>query len=182
MNTRFRGLTTLAAAAAVGSLAWIGAGNESAAQNAVPNADFNRFTPSLLRVDPETDTPAAKAISQQTKDRTKERASKQGQSREESFLRSGKMKLLRDEGSHWSEEYPDHERDIEIEESRYEGWKMTASGERCPVHLNGSFGCISQGLAVRDFSMRTAHCLKFGSREMGSNALWVIWLALVSAK
>src|SRR6185312_11464644 len=32
---------------------------ESAAQNAVPNADFNRFTPSLLRVDPETDTPTA---------------------------------------------------------------------------------------------------------------------------
>src|SRR3954466_11992748 len=59
MNSRFRGLTTLAAAAAVSSLAWIGASGESAAQNAVPNADFNRFTPSLLRVDPETDTPTA---------------------------------------------------------------------------------------------------------------------------
>ncbi len=51
MNSRFRGLTTVAAAAAVSMMA--------AAQNAVPNPDSNRFTPKSLRVDPETDTPTA---------------------------------------------------------------------------------------------------------------------------
>ena len=59
MNSRFRGLTTWAAAAAFSSLASHGASAETAAQNAVANPDFNRFTPSLLRVDPETDTPTA---------------------------------------------------------------------------------------------------------------------------
>ena len=59
MNSRFRGLTTWAAAAAFSSLASHGASAEPAAQNAVANPDFNRFTPSLLRVDPETDTPTA---------------------------------------------------------------------------------------------------------------------------
>jgi len=53
MNSRYRGLTTLAAATAILSLA--------EAQNAVPNADSNRFTPSLLRVDPETSAPAKAA-------------------------------------------------------------------------------------------------------------------------
>ena len=33
-----------------------------------------------------------------------------------------------------------------------------------------------------DFSTRTAHCLKFGSRDMGSNAPNVTRLELVSTK
>ena len=55
MNSRYRGLTTFAAAAAIVSLTCSPSASESEAQNAVPNAESNRFTPSTLRVDPETD-------------------------------------------------------------------------------------------------------------------------------
>jgi len=53
MKSVNRGLTTLAVAAAIGSLASL-VGVQSEAQTAVPNAESNRFTPSTLKVDPET--------------------------------------------------------------------------------------------------------------------------------
>jgi CxxC motif-containing protein (DUF1111 family) len=49
-----RGLTTFAVAAAIGSLAMVTVSVQSEAQTAVPNAESNRFTPSTLKVDPET--------------------------------------------------------------------------------------------------------------------------------
>jgi len=53
MFPRHRSLTTLGVSAALTSLTIGGA----VAQDAVPNAEFNRFTPSTLRVDPETAAP-----------------------------------------------------------------------------------------------------------------------------
>src|SRR4051794_2380374 len=55
MFSRYRSLTTFGVSAALASLA-IGS---AVGQNAVPNAEFNRFTPSTLSVDPETSTPEA---------------------------------------------------------------------------------------------------------------------------
>jgi CxxC motif-containing protein (DUF1111 family) len=52
------GLTTLAVAAAVVSLAMF-ASVQSDAQTAIPNAESNRFIPSTLRLDPETSAPQA---------------------------------------------------------------------------------------------------------------------------
>jgi len=59
MKPSNRGLTTFAVAAAIGSLAVVAASVQ--AQMAVPNAESNRFTPSTLRVDPETTVTAADA-------------------------------------------------------------------------------------------------------------------------
>ena len=53
MNPSYRSLTTLGVSAALASLTIGGA----VAQDAVPNAEFNRFTPSTLSVDPETAAP-----------------------------------------------------------------------------------------------------------------------------
>src|SRR6185503_9733505 len=61
MNFRYRGLTTIAGAAAIVSLAVFAASEQSSAQAlqaAVPNAESNRFIPSTLSVEPETATPA----------------------------------------------------------------------------------------------------------------------------
>src|ERR1044072_509441 len=60
MYTSKRGLTTYAAMAAIGSLA-MAAGQQTGAQMAVPNAEFHRFTPSTLRVEPETSQPEGAA-------------------------------------------------------------------------------------------------------------------------
>src|SRR5690349_17665777 len=60
MYSRFRSLTTLGVSAALASLTIGG----TAAQNAVPSGEFNRFTPSTLRVDPETAPPEAAAQAQ----------------------------------------------------------------------------------------------------------------------
>jgi CxxC motif-containing protein (DUF1111 family) len=57
MYSRFRSLTTSGVSAALASLTIGGA----VAQNAVPSGEFNRFTPSTLRVDPETAAPEAAA-------------------------------------------------------------------------------------------------------------------------
>ncbi|HEX6398508.1 MAG TPA: di-heme oxidoredictase family protein [Steroidobacteraceae bacterium] len=57
MFPRHRSLTTLGVSAALASLTIGG----TIAQDAVPNAEFNRFTPSTLRVDPETAAPEAAA-------------------------------------------------------------------------------------------------------------------------
>src|SRR5215510_4261286 len=54
MKPSNRGLTTFAVAAAIGSLAILAVSTQSEAQTAIPNAESNRFTPSTLRVDPET--------------------------------------------------------------------------------------------------------------------------------
>jgi CxxC motif-containing protein (DUF1111 family) len=59
MKISSRSLTTIAAAAAIVALAMIAATGQSEAQTAVANAEFNRFTPSTLRVDPETASPQA---------------------------------------------------------------------------------------------------------------------------
>lgn len=59
MKSFNRGLTTFAVAAAIGSLALL-VGRQSEAQMAIPNAESNRFTPSTLKVDPET-APAPQA-------------------------------------------------------------------------------------------------------------------------
>ena len=48
-----RRLTTVAASAAVVTLMLAAASDESTAQTATPSAEFHRFTPSTLRVDPE---------------------------------------------------------------------------------------------------------------------------------
>src|SRR5690349_12196787 len=57
MFPRYRSLTTLGVSAALASLTIGGA----IAQDAVPNAEFNRFTPSTLRVDPESSASDAAA-------------------------------------------------------------------------------------------------------------------------
>jgi CxxC motif-containing protein (DUF1111 family) len=57
MKSRNRGLTTIAAATAVVTLALVAASDVSNAQQmAVPNAESHRFSPSTLRIDPETTT------------------------------------------------------------------------------------------------------------------------------
>ena len=64
MNLRHRGLTTLAGAAAIASLAIFAAGARTSAQNlqaAIPDGESNRFTPSTVAVDPEG-TSAADAL------------------------------------------------------------------------------------------------------------------------
>ena len=48
-------LTTIAAPAALVTLMLVGASEDSNAQTVAPSADFHRFTPSTLRVDPESD-------------------------------------------------------------------------------------------------------------------------------
>ena len=60
MYSRKRGLTTIALAGAILSLT-IGA--QSSAQMAIPNSASHRFTPSTLRVDPESTTSEAAAAS-----------------------------------------------------------------------------------------------------------------------
>jgi CxxC motif-containing protein (DUF1111 family) len=62
MSSRHRSLTMFGVSAALASLA-IGS---AAGQNAVPNAEFNRFTPSTLGVDPETSTPEADLLGPST--------------------------------------------------------------------------------------------------------------------
>src|SRR5215831_1631270 len=57
MNSRHRGLTTGAAAAALAITISLGA--QSEVQNAVPNAQNHRFIPAKQPVDAETATPAA---------------------------------------------------------------------------------------------------------------------------
>ena len=57
MLARYRSLTTLGVSAALASLTVGGA----VAQDALPDAESNRFTPSTLRVDPETAAPEAAA-------------------------------------------------------------------------------------------------------------------------
>jgi CxxC motif-containing protein (DUF1111 family) len=61
-----RRLTTVAVAGAFAALTSAGVSEISRAQTVVPSGDFNRFTPSTLRVDPESTTaqaPAAGALS-----------------------------------------------------------------------------------------------------------------------
>jgi CxxC motif-containing protein (DUF1111 family) len=59
MKPRYRGLTTIAVAGAIVSLTMIAVSEQSEAQTAVPNAESHRFTPSMLRVQPETANPQA---------------------------------------------------------------------------------------------------------------------------
>src|SRR5262245_56191788 len=58
MSSSYRSLTTFGVSAAIASLLTAGS---VAAQDAVPNAEFNRFTPSTLRVDPEGAVPEVAA-------------------------------------------------------------------------------------------------------------------------
>jgi CxxC motif-containing protein (DUF1111 family) len=58
MKSSYRGLTTIAVAAALVTLTML-VNVQSEAQMAVPNAESNRFTPSTLQVEPETDAPQA---------------------------------------------------------------------------------------------------------------------------
>ena len=62
MKSINRRLTTVAIAGAIGTLTWTTASLVSNAQTVAPSAEFHRFTPSTLRVDPEsgaTDVPGA---------------------------------------------------------------------------------------------------------------------------
>jgi CxxC motif-containing protein (DUF1111 family) len=61
MKLSKRGLTTFAASAALVALTAIAISEQSEAQMAVPNAESHRFSPSTLRVDPETSTSVAAA-------------------------------------------------------------------------------------------------------------------------
>src|SRR3954462_11077265 len=56
MNPRNRRLTTVAAAGALATMTWTAITHVSMAQTVVPSTEFNRFTASTLRVDPESDT------------------------------------------------------------------------------------------------------------------------------
>jgi len=65
MNLRYRGLTTIAGAAAIASLALFATGEPSSAQTAmqaaVPNPESHRFIRSTQKVDPESSAPDAAA-------------------------------------------------------------------------------------------------------------------------
>ncbi len=56
MNTRNRRLTTFAAAGALATLTWTAISHVSMAQTVAPSSESHRFTPSTLRVDPESNT------------------------------------------------------------------------------------------------------------------------------
>ena len=62
MKSINRRLTTVAAAGAVAAFTWTAISQVSTAQTVAPSSEFHRFTPSTLRVDPESVTAVAPAV------------------------------------------------------------------------------------------------------------------------
>ena len=62
MNPLNRRLTTVAAAGAVAAFTWTAISQVSTAQTVAPSSEFHRFTPSTLRVDPESSTAEAPSV------------------------------------------------------------------------------------------------------------------------
>ena len=62
MKSINRRLTTVAAAGAVAAFTWTAISQVSTAQTVAPSSEFHRFTPSTLRVDPESSTAEAPSV------------------------------------------------------------------------------------------------------------------------